>query len=384
MYIGIDVDKNFLTIKEIDEEGNPIGKDKISNSIQALERFSQKHEKHSKIALEASSYSMFGYRYLAKQGFEVHMAHPGALHKIIQSNNKTDEHDALDLAQLLRTGYLPESWVPDEELESLRSLINRRVELGKRSTQVKNRIHGLLALNGVKEPRATDLFGKAGIHFLEHLQLPAEFKQVLESLLRELAYLKEEIGLLESKLAKQGKEGRFKKEVKRLMEIRGVDFYSALADMAVIGTVERFPDDRKISSWVGIVPRVRQSGSKEYHGHITKAGSGLLRWILISNANVAVKYPGKLRRYYLRLKARVGHGRAIVATAHKLLKIIYHMLKEDKHYEERDDDLFYRKLSRMNQKANCKKTPRLDSLERKGREIFIKEGRIMNTDKSFS
>jgi transposase len=145
-------------------------------------------------------------------------------------------------------------------------LIWRRVELGKRSTQVKNRIHGLLALNGVKEPRATDLFGKAGIHFLEHLQLPAEFKQVLESLLRELAYLKEEIGLLEAKLAKQGKEGRFKKEVKRLMEIRGVDFYSALADMAVIGTAERFPDDRKISSWVGIVPRVRQSGSKEYHG----------------------------------------------------------------------------------------------------------------------
>jgi transposase len=115
MYIGIDVDKNldvdknFLTIKEIDEEGNLIGKDKISNSFQALERFSQKHEKHSKIALEASGYSMSGYRYLVKQGFEVHMAHPGALHKIIQSNNKTDEHDALDLAQLLRTGYLPES-----------------------------------------------------------------------------------------------------------------------------------------------------------------------------------------------------------------------------------------------------------------------------------
>jgi transposase len=79
MYIGIDVDKNFLTIKEIDEEGNPIGKDKISNSLQALERFSQNHEKHSKIALEASSYSMSGYRYLVKQGFEVHMAHPGAL-----------------------------------------------------------------------------------------------------------------------------------------------------------------------------------------------------------------------------------------------------------------------------------------------------------------
>jgi hypothetical protein len=74
----------------------------------------------------------------------------------------------------------------------------------------------------------------------------------------------------------------------------------------------------------------------------------------------------------------------LLPPAHKLLKIIYHMFKEDKHYEERGDDLFYRKLSRMNQKANCKKTPGLDSLERNGREIFIKEERIMNTDKSFS
>jgi len=67
----------------------------------------------------------------------------------------------------------------------------------------------------------------------------------------------------------------------------------------------------------------------------------MLRWILISDATVAVKYPGKLKRYYMRLKKRIGHGRAIVASAHKLVKIIFHMLKENRHYEERDDDLLY-------------------------------------------
>jgi transposase len=373
MYIGIDVDKNFLTIKEVDEEGEEINNEKLRNSLEALAKFAGKHEKHCKIALEASSYSRPVYRYLVKEGFEVHMAHPGALDKITKSNNKTDEHDALDLAQLLRTGYLPESWVPDEELESLRSLIWKRVELGKRTAQVKNRIHGLLAINGIREPNVTDLFGQHGIHFMERLELPNESQQVLRSLLRELAYLKEEVGLLESRLAKIGKGGRFKKGVKRIMEIRGVGYYSALAQLAWIGPVDRFSDDRKISSWVGIVPRVRQSGNKEFHGHITKAGPSLLRWVLISDATVAVKYPGKLRRYYLRLKRRVGHKKAIVATAHKLLRIIYHMLKEDKPYEERDDDLLYRKLKKMELKAKELKSERLEKLERKGREILINE-----------
>jgi transposase len=182
------------------------------------------------------------------------------------------------------------------------------------------------------------------------------------------------------RLEKLGKQGRFKKGVKRLMEIRGVNFYSTLAELAVIGPVDRFPTDKKISSWVGIVPRVRQSGNKEFHGHITKAGPSLLRWILISDATVAVKYPGKLRRYYLRLKRRVGHKKAIVATAHKLLRIIYHMLKEDKPYEERDDDLLYRKLRRMTQKAGLQKSHKLEALEMKGEEIFIKEEVITNVE----
>jgi tRNA C32,U32 (ribose-2'-O)-methylase TrmJ len=101
----------------------------------------------------------------------------------------------------------------------------------------------------------------------------------------------------------------------------------------------------------------------------------MLRWILISDATVAVKYPGKMRRYYVRLKKRMGHGRAIVAAAHKLVKIIFHMLKENRHYEERDDDLLYRKLRRMREKAgeNREESDRLRSLEKKGKEMFMKD-----------
>ena len=375
MYIGIDVDKRFLTIKEVNEKGEPIGESKIRNCFQAMDKFGRGHDKTCKIAIEASSYSMHVYRYLVKLGFEVHMAHPGALDKITKSNSKTDEHDALDLAQLLRTGYLPEAWIGDEEVQSIRSLIGRRVDLGRSSTKAKNRIHGLLAINGVEEPLCSDLFGRMGMHFLEGLNLQDEFNVVLKSLLRELAYINEELGFIESEIARVSMDGRFGEEIERLMEIKGIDFYSALAIMAWIVDINRFSSDRKLSSWVGLVPRVRQSGNREIHGHITKAGSEIVRWLLISGSTVTVKYPGKLRRYYLRLKKRVGHGKAIVATAHKLIKIIFHMLKENKHYEERDDDLVYRKLKRMERKArkNIEESDKFKVLEKRGREMFMKE-----------
>jgi Transposase and inactivated derivatives len=136
MNIGCDVHKDFHIFCDMDEKGEIIGEGRIENNTLAIDKFARGH-KGSKIAMEASSHSIPVYRQLVKHGFEVHMAHPGDLHKITKSKKKTDEHDAYDLAQLLRTGYLPESWVPDEEIQSLRSLTGRRVELGRRFSKVK-------------------------------------------------------------------------------------------------------------------------------------------------------------------------------------------------------------------------------------------------------
>jgi transposase len=93
-----------------------------------------------------------------------------------------------------------------------------------------------------------------GTHLLENLDLPYDFSG-------ELAYLKEEVELIESRLARQVRG--FKKEVEQLMTIRGVGFYSALTILAWIGDVNRFPDHRRLSSWAGMVPRVRQTSSPD-------------------------------------------------------------------------------------------------------------------------
>jgi len=90
------------------------------------------------------------------------------------------------------------------------------------------------------------------------------------------------------------------------------------------------------SSYAGLCPSIKQSGNKEIKGHITKpynkAGSRMLRWILIQCANVAIRHDEYLRSFYLRIKRRRGHNIAIVATARKMLVCIYYMLKRKEVY----------------------------------------------------
>ena len=138
-----------------------------------------------------------------------------------------------------------------------------------------------------------------------------------------------------------------------LMTIPGVDYYSALAITSEIGDIHRFSDARKLASYAGLVTSTRKLNNFVRHGHITKEGPDVLRWILVCCAHSAVKRDGKLKRFYSRLAKRVGGNKAIVATARKLLVIIFHMLMSQKPFEERSDDLSYRKLKRMMYKARC-------------------------------
>lgn len=97
------------------------------------------------IALEVSTTGKYVARLLADNGFKVHLANPKALKIIFKSAKKTDKNGASNLAKLLRLGELPESYLPSREVDDIRSVIRYRRSLAEESTQVKNRVHALLA-----------------------------------------------------------------------------------------------------------------------------------------------------------------------------------------------------------------------------------------------
>jgi transposase len=102
----------------------------------------------------------------------------------------------------------------------------------------------------------------------------------------------------------------------------------------VIGDVKDFESEQKLASYFGIVPRVSNSNETVQHGRITKRGSKLGRTTLVQCTLVAKKYSRYLSQYYERIKARKGGGKAIIATARKLLGIIYRTLKNDWVFED--------------------------------------------------
>jgi len=356
MYIGMDVDKDKCHVALIDENGEEIERYQMENNPKELDRFIQKTPSDVEIALESSTCSKPIYWQLKKNDIKVHMAAPSKIALISQSKKKTDPNDSRLPADLLRLNYLPCSYVPTEEIEDLRKILRYRKSLGEKRTVTKNQIHAILQRNGIKHG-FSDLFGRDGIRFLKKQKLSSLEEIILQGCIRGIGFLSYEIDIMDMRLAEIAEKS---KSACLLMSIPGVDYYSALVILSEIGDIYRFPNPKKLVGYSGLAPRVYQSGKTKHHGHISKDGPSILRWVLTIAAQGAIKKPGKLQRFYRRLSKRIGESKAIVATARKLLIIIYHMLTKHEEYEERDDDLTNRKIRRM--KAKSKRMNRIKEI----------------------
>jgi transposase len=121
---------------------------------------------------------------------------------------------------------------------------------------------------------------------------------------------------------------------RNLTSIKGVGKITGAILLSVIGDVNDFPDEHRLASYFGIVPRVSNSNETERSRRIHKRGSKLGRTALVQSALIAAKYSPYLRRFYERVKTRRGAGRAIIALARKFLGIIYRTLKNQWVFED--------------------------------------------------
>jgi transposase len=118
-----------------------------------------------------------------------------------------------------------------------------------------------------------------------------------------------------------------------LLTITGVNLTVAAGLMAAIGSIDRFASPQKLVSYLGLNPRVRQSGlGAAHHGRISKAGRSHARAMLVEAAWAAAKAPGPLRAFFIRIRARRGHQIAAVAVARKLATLCWHMLTKGEDY----------------------------------------------------
>lgn len=346
--IALDVHRDFCEVAIKDESGLRLAGG-VKSSPAELELFAQSLAPDDQVALEATGPAHAIARILEPHVGRVVIANTRKLSAIAQSKVKTDKLDARTLCELLAAGFLPAVWQPDEFTRALRRRLQRRSKLVRSRTRAKNECHAVLARNLKGRPPMTDVFGKRGREWLAALELPADERDTIQGCLREVDFLDSEIALIESQLAAQGLSSA---EIRCLMTVPGVSLVSAAAFVAAVGDIHRFDSPKRLVSYVGLDPRVRQSGeAPARHGHISKQGPPEARHMLCEAAWVAVRTPGPLRAFYERVRARRGVQIALVATARKLAVLFWHLLTRQEDYAFERPTLTRRKLRGLELKA---------------------------------
>jgi hypothetical protein len=188
------------------------------------------------------------------------------------------------------------------------------------------------------------------------LELPAEERESVDAAMRHVEFLDSEIAQVEKLIAQQALSWP---EIRRLMTVPGVNLICAAAFIAAVGDPNRFLTSRKLVAYLGLDPRVKQSGDTPARsGRISKRGSPMARWALVEAAWTAVLQPGPLHGFYERTKHRRGHGKAIVATARKLAVLFWCMLTRSEDYAHQQPSLTRKKLRRLEITAGAPKYSR--------------------------
>ena len=345
-FVGLDVHRDFCEVA-IAEDGQVRSAGRVASSEEMLELFAGSLGPDDVVAMEATANALAIARILEPFVARVVLANPKAVKAATGLRAKTDKIDARVLAQLLAAGFLAEVWTPDEQTRVRRRLISRRAHLVRQQVREKNQVHAVLQRQLKDRPPMTDLFGVKGRVWLaaQCAALPADERQSVDACLRQIDFIKSEVELVDVEIAKQVMANP---EIRRLMTLPGVSGVTATALLAAIGDVSRFPTPRHLVGYLGLSPRVHQSGSEPAkHGRISKQGPGEVRGLLVEAAWHAARTTGPLRAFHQRVKARRGANIATVAVARKLVVIAWNMLRRSEEYAFARPSLHREKLRRF-------------------------------------
>jgi transposase len=294
-----------------------------------------------------------------------------AQHMKAVPGRKTDIKDSEWLADLLRHGLLKASFIPPAPIRVLRELARYRSSLVAQRAQEVNRLQKALEGANIKLAAvATDVLGKSGRDMIQAMIDGTTDASVLADLARGLLrkklpelqealfgrvqphhrvllrHILAHIDFLDTQLSQLVEEIEaqlvpFQEEQALLESIPGIQPTTAAVIIAEIGVdMSVFPTAKHLASWAGLCPGNRQSGGKRLSGAIT-GGNPYLRSILTQAAwAISHTKDNYLSAQYHRLARRIGRKKAIVALAHSVVVIIYHVLRTKQPYTDLGADYF--------------------------------------------
>lgn len=324
-FVGLDLDKRYITVCARDSSGAIIAEAKrLAPDLDTLLAVFAPLPAPVPLAMEATLYWAWLAERLEAEGITVDVAHAYQVNLIWQARSKTDPIDARKLAELLRTHLLPTIWIADAATRARRPLLRGRAVLGRQRTQLKNRSHGHLTAENQVCP-TTDLSGKAGRVWLTSVALSPALRAPVDGLLRLVDALTLEIQMLDQQVKRAARGNAVATQRQTLP---GVGPFGALMLEAEIGPIARFRSSHELAASAGLVPSTHRSGGRTTHGGVGPAGNRWLTWILIEIVQTLTLAPGPVGASCQRLLRAQGKAKATVAAARKLCCYVSWMRKE--------------------------------------------------------
>ena len=320
-YVGVDLHHDSFVVCVRGGSGQQLRRWTMS----AMAEFASSLRKDDALAVEATGNTRWFCAQVARAVGRVVVVNPHQFRVISQSVKKTDRRDAALLAEYLEKDLLPEVRQKTDQESAVAQMAGSRDQLVKMRTMLKNQVHGLLRSHGVLVSKQ-QLASRKGQTQLREGVLPQLATTQRDVLLEQIAALNQGIRQLERSLADAARQ---LPGYHSLISIKGIGRLSSAILLSSIGRVQDFADAGKLAAYFGLVPRVEQSNQSQHRGRITRQGNKLARTTLVQCVLVAKRYNPFLQSFYTRIRQRRGTGKAIVATARKLLTIVYYTLKNN-------------------------------------------------------
>jgi transposase len=329
MIIGCDFHSRSQQIALLDTETGELVERRLEHESGEAKRFYEGLKEPALVGIETTGYTRWFAEMLAELGHELVVGEAGKIRAQRPRKQKHDRGDAQHLLELLVRGDFPRVWLPSPEERDVRVLVEHRHQLVELRTRAKNGLQAMALSYGLR--RRGRLWSERGQEELKKLPLREGMERRREDLLRLLGQLNTWVKELDQRIEQ---EAARREDAQRLMTHPGVGAQTALATVLVLGPVERFPDARHLTSYLGLIPEEDSSAGRQRFGHLTKQGNRLMRFLLVEAAQTASRYDARLRRAYRRLAFRKGAAIAKVAVARKLAIRLFIMLRDQIDYAE--------------------------------------------------
>ena len=286
-FVGLDVHKDSIAIAVAEGDGSvPALVGVIANDTGLLLKRLRKLGRESSLrcCYEAGPTGYGLQRDLTTAKISCVVVAPSLVPIQVGNRVKTDRRDAIRLARFLRSGDLTEVTVPDAATEAMRDLERARDDAKRVERSARHQLGKFLLRHGRSYPGKT----RWTVKHLEWIRAQHFEHQAQERVLVDYLHAVEEAGLRVGRLTRDIEElvktWRLAPLVKALQALRGIQLVTAVIIAAELGDLARFQTAPELMSYVGLVPSEHSSGESKRRGHITRAGNGHVRRVLVESA----------------------------------------------------------------------------------------------------